>query len=283
MSYPAWVAGRLVAPGEPAVAADDASLTSGHGVFEAVKVLDGVPFALRRHLERLAQSAGRLGIVAPDPATVGTAIAELHTAVAAVDPAVGAAGTARITVTAGRVSPVTGPDTGGSEPVLIVGWRPWLDRRDPADVVVSPWIRNERGATAGVKCTSYGEAVVALADARRRGATEAWFANTVGNLSEGTTCNVFVGFGDELLTPPVGAGILRGVTRDLLLEAGVGTEADIPMARLAAATEAFMVSTGREVQPVRAVDGRALPACPGPLTRWARSVWVDRYSGAVDP
>lgn len=283
MSSPSWVDGRIVMPGEPAVAADDASLTGGHGVFEAVKVLDGVPFALRRHLQRLAHSARRMGIELPSDDDLRAAVAELHAAVALVDPALAAAGTARITVTAGRTSLVAGTGATEPDPVVIVGWRPWIDRREPTDVVVSPWLRNERSAVAGVKCTSYGEAAVALADARRRGASEALFANTVGNLSEGTTCNVFVGFGDELLTPPPSAGILRGVTRDLLVEAGVGVEADVPMARLAEATEAFLVSTGREVQPIRSIDGRPLPACPGPLTRWARQVWVDRYSEVPEP
>ena len=63
----AWVNGSLVEPGAPAVAALDHGVTVGDGVFETLKVVDGVPFALTRHLRRLASSAAGLGLAPPDP------------------------------------------------------------------------------------------------------------------------------------------------------------------------------------------------------------------------
>ena len=135
----------------------------------------------------------------------------------------------------------------------------------------------------GVKSTSYGENVVALAVAADADASEALFANTAGNLCEGTGSNVFVGFGDRLVTPPLSSGCLAGVTRELVLEAGIGEEADVPMASLAEATEMFLASTGREVQPVRRLDGRELRFCPGPLTVAARQAWLDRITPLIDP
>ena len=59
-------------------------------------------------------------------------------------------------------------------------------------MVVVPWTRNERAATAGLKTTSYADNVVALAYAKARGASEAIFGNTRGELCEGTGSNVFV-------------------------------------------------------------------------------------------
>ena len=76
--------------------------------------------------------------------------------------------------------------------------KPW----PPSEAVVSvPWPRNERGATAGLKTISYGENVRALAVAKEAGAGEAIFANTVGDLCEGTGTNVFVAGTDSLRWP----------------------------------------------------------------------------------
>ena len=76
--------------------------------------------------------------------------------------------------------------------------------RPPASaaVVVVPWTRNERAATAGLKTTSYADNVVALAYAKERGAVEAIFANTRGELCEGTGSNIFVVVDGVLVTPP---------------------------------------------------------------------------------
>ena len=268
-----WIAGRLVPTGAAVVPYDDHGITVGDGVFETVKLADGTPFHLTRHLDRLRASAASMSIPWPGDD-------ELRLAVGAVaaghDGAEGAF--LRITLTAGR-GPL-GTPRGELSPTLIVAIRPGRVRVEPTDVVVVPWPRNEHGALAGVKSTSYGENVVALVAAARRGADEALFANTAGNLCEGTGSNVFVGFGDRLLTPPLSSGCLAGVTRALLLEAGVGTEDDIPIGQLGSAGEVFLASTGREVQPVRRIDGVELPGCPGPLTRHAREVWVRQIVGA---
>ena len=85
-------------------------------------------------------------------------------------------------------------------------------------VVTVPWPRNERGALAGLKTISYGENVRALAVAKEAGAGEAIFANTRGELCEGTGTNVFVVTGGVLRTPPEESGCLLGVTRALILE-----------------------------------------------------------------
>jgi branched-chain amino acid aminotransferase len=94
---------------------------------------------------------------------------------------------------------------------------------------------------------------------------------------------VFVGVGGRLLTPPLASGCLAGVTRALLLEAGVAEEVLLPMRELAAAEEAFLASTTREVQPIRAVDGVPLPACPGPLTQRAADAFAELLTRSFDP
>lgn len=273
-----WINGRLLDADDARVAFDDHGLTVGDGVFETLKLTDGVPFAQRRHLERLRRSAAAMRIPLP-PAAV------LSDAIDAVRAHHDGHGYLRVTLTAGP-GPL-GSNRGDLTPTLVVAIRPGDVRTEPTDVLLVPWTRNERGALAGVKSTSYGENVLALATAAEAGASEAVFANSVGDLCEGTGSNVFVGFGDRLVTPPLSSGCLAGVTRELLLEAGIGVEADVPMSALADATEMFLVSTGREVQPVRRILGadhaRELPWCSGPLTVEARRAWVERIAPVTDP
>lgn len=274
-----WCDGRLLDAASAVVAYDDHGLTVGDGVFETLKLQQGVPFALTRHLRRLARSAAAMSIPLPPPGVVEEAV---EAVCATVD---GPAGYLRITVTAGP-GPL-GSNRGDVSPTLVVAVRPGEVRVDPTVVLVVPWVRNERGALTGVKSTSYGENVVALVAAEEAGASEAVFANGRDELCEGTGSNVFVVLDGELVTPPVSSGCLAGVTRELLLEAGVGHERDVPMAALADATEMFLVSTGREVQPVRSVvhhDGTRfdLPAAPGRFTAAAAAAWAE-IAAVVDP
>jgi len=149
-------------------------------------------------------------------------------------------------------------------------------------VVTVPWPRNEKGALAGLKTTSYAENVVALARAHERGASEAIFANTAGNLCEGTGSNVFYVVDGELRTPTLESGCLAGISRELLLEWMDAVEVDEPVEVLDRAEEMFLVSTTRDVQAVHSCDGRELPS-PGPVTRKASEVWAAREPEHSDP
>ncbi|HEX2048226.1 MAG TPA: aminotransferase class IV, partial [Acidimicrobiales bacterium] len=124
---------------------------------------------------------------------------------------------------------------------------------------------------------------VALAHARDHGAGEALFGNLAGNLCEGTGTNVFVGIDGRLVTPPLSAGCLAGVTRELLLELVHVVEDDLPLDVIRSAEEAFLTSSTRDVQPIRSVDGRGLPACPGPLTTAAATAFQGLLLRDLDP
>jgi branched-chain amino acid aminotransferase len=264
----AWLNGELLSDATaPAIGVTDHGLTVGDGVFEAIKVVDGQPFALTRHLDRLARSARGLGLPEPDDA-------ELRRGVAAVlDGQDLPLGRIRITFTGGPAP--LGSGRGDAPPTLVVvvdAMRQWPESTAVATV---PWPRNERGALAGLKTTSYAENVVALAEAQRRGASEAIFANLAGHLCEGTGSNVFYVVDGELRTPTLASGCLAGVTRALVLEWFGGTEVDEPIEVVERASEVFLASTTRDVQAVSRWDGRELPA-PGPVTAEARRVWRER-------
>lgn len=291
MSGPAptvvWLDGDLRDPDVAAVHWSDHGVTVGDGVFETLKLVDGRPFALRRHLTRLGRSAHGLGLTPPTED-------EVLGAVDAVCSAWGdRPGRLRITVTAGPGPMGSERCTGGPTLLVAVTAPAPVPTGTGAIVAVVPWTRNERGALAGLKTTSYGENVVALARARSVGAGEALLANTAGHLCEGTGSNVFVVDDDVLVTPPLRSGCLAGITRELLLEAleRAGTpvvERDLPLDVLGCCPAAALTSSTRDVQPIATIvlDGGPRPLdVDHPLIVGARRAWAEAHGpgGTIDP
>jgi len=273
---PVWINGELRPDDDARISVFDHGLVVGDGVFETVKVAEGVPFALTRHLARLATSAAGLGLPAPDLDWIRAGTA----AVIAATPGMPLA-RLRITLTGG-IGPL-GSERGNSAVTAVVAL---AEQRAPApfvDVAVVPWPRNELGALAGLKTTSYAENVRALGYAAAHEAGEAIFGNIAGNLCEGTGTNVFVVVAGRLVTPPLLAGCLAGVTRALVLEWVGGVEEDLPVSALADADEAFLTGTTRDVQPIRKVNGSELAAVPGPVTRKAAEVFGTRAADSPEP
>lgn len=270
--------GALLDEDAATVSAFDHGVTVGDGVFETIKVMGGTPFALSRHLDRLTRSAAGLGLPLPETPLLRRAVGDVLEA----EPDLADA-RLRITLTGGP-APLGSHRDGGGRPTLLVAIAPLAGWPATAEVVTTPWTRNERAPTVGLKTTSYADNVVALQYARDRGAGEAIFGNTRDRLCEGTGSNVFVVLGGALLTPPLAAGCLAGVTRDLVLEwLPDAAEEDLPMSSLHDAEEAFLTSSTRDLQPIGRVDGRPLPAAPGPVTARAMAVFAARAGGDPDP
>lgn len=271
-----YVNGELVEESDAVISVFDHGLVVGDGVFETVEVWRGRPFALRRHLERLARSAAGLGIGCPSAEVVADAVTAVVASAGAEQ------GRIRITVTDG-LGPLGSPRADGP-PSLIVAFGAFGEVAEDCRVVVVPWPRNERGALAGLKTTSYAENALALAYAHERGGDEAIFANTVGELCEGTGSNVFVVKDGELCTPPLSSGCLAGVTRALLIERHGAVERPIRIEsfRPGGIEEAFITSTLRGVLPVSAIDGEPLGA-PGPLTKQAAASFAALLEETSEP
>ncbi len=270
-----WIDGVLVDEREARVSPFDHGLLTGDGVFETMKIVRGRAFAARRHLDRLARSTAGMRLPCPGRDVVLAAIDEVIAANGWDE------GRLRVTVTGGPGA--LGSDRAAVEPTVIVAGGPLPAWPPAADVAVAPWPRNERGALTGIKSVSYGENVVALAYARDRQAGEALFANLAGDLCEGTGTNVFVGIGGRLVTPPLSAGCLAGVTRELVIELVDVVEENVPIDALAGADEAFLTSSTRDVQPIRSIDGRPLPTCPGSLTEGAMRAFRALVERDLDP
>lgn len=261
MTIRVWVNGRLVG-NEPSIGALDHAVTVGDAVFETCKVENNEVFALQRHHDRLDRSLTGLGLPVADRDRLAEGIAAVLE-----EPL--EFGRIRYSVTAGP-GPL-GSDRGDAEPTYIVLAGPVPRPAGTTAIATVPWTRNEHSAVVGLKTTSYAENVVALAHAKEHGGSEAIFANTRGELCEGTGSNIFVVVDGEVLTPPVESGLLPGITRELAIlcaraEQVPVREVTLPLSVLETADEVFITSSTRDIQAVSRVDQREI-AAPGPVTR----------------
>ena len=276
----AWIDGRLVATADAKVSVLDHGLVVGDGVFETLRVYRGVPFAWTRHLARLRASAEGLGLELPDATALREAADEVLRANELAEARL------RITVTGGVAPPGSG--RGDGPPSAFILAFPIEPAAPSVDVVIAPWTRNEHGALVGLKTISYAANVRALAYAHERGADEAIFANTHGDLCEATGSNVFLVHDGVLITPSPSAGCLAGVTRALVIALGARTgvtceERDVPIALLAQSDEAFLSSTTREVQPIARVGDTRLRNVPGSVSEHLAAAFRDLVERDLDP
>jgi branched-chain amino acid aminotransferase len=270
-----WADGLLLDdPTQPVVAATDHGLVVGDGVFEALKITRAGPFAVGRHLDRLTRSAAALGLPAPDQARIRSAID------AVMAHGGESYGRLRITYTGGR-GPL-GSHAAYGPPTLLVAAEPADLPAATAVLVTSPWTRNENGALAGVKSTSYADNVRTLAFATAQGATEAILLNTAGRVCEGTGTNVFLVKDGRVVTPPLSAGPLAGITRELILEWYEVEERDSTLADALAADEVFLTSSLRDIQPVRRWDEVDFEPTH-PVTDEIAAIFAARSKAEVDP
>jgi branched-chain amino acid aminotransferase len=275
-----WANGAIVSEREAFVSPFDHGLLTGDGVFETLGTYGGRVFAMRRHYARLQRSAAGLGLEVPEREVLERAcdevlkVNELERA------------RVRITITGGEAP--LGSEKGNTSPTVIVAGAAAPAWPETGAVVTVPFTRNENGALVGMKTTSYGENVVALAYAKERGGDEAIFGNTKGQLCEGTGSNIFIVESGEVLTPPLSSGCLAGITRELVLEICVRDgievrEEDLTLEALLSAEEAFLTSSTREVQAIGMVDGRALSRAPGKLTLRLASAFSRLVVDEIDP
>lgn len=272
MGFFASVDGLITPAHEARVSVLDNGFTFGDAVYETLRTYGGRPFALARHLRRLRASAGRLGIAIPQPD--GELAARLDALLARAENAesyirfVVSRGVGDISYNFGRVQ--------GPTVVMVVkpyeqppaSWRSEGVRVSLVDVR-----RNHPAALdPAIKSCNLLNNILAMRAAQAAGAIEAILLNDRGEIAEGAGSNVFVVRGGQVLTPPLGAGILAGITRELLFElapaAGVTIhEAPLRASDLLDADEAFLTSTLKELAPITRVDDRAIGSGrPGPVT-----------------
>ena len=270
-----WLNGRLYDdPYQATVAGTDHGLVVGDGVFETLKVTERGAFAVRRHLNRLNRSAAALGLPEPDHGQIREAID------AVLRGRDFPRGKLRITYTGGR-GPL-GSEAAYGPPTVIIMLAPVGASPRLTSIVTAPWTRNEHGALAGVKSTSYAENVRGLGYATNHDASEAIFLNTAGHVCEGTGTNVFVVFGDTVITPPLSSGPLAGVTRELIMEWCGVEQQDLTLDEAKRADEVFITSSMRDVQGVEHWDDQAFSP-EHRVTRAVAATFAERSEVDFDP
>lgn len=266
-----WVSidGQITAAAEARVSVFDRGFLFGDSVYEVLRTVDGTPLFWTEHMERLWRSAGFLHL--PIGCSSETLREELDALLARSE----GEQLARIIVTRGSGSMgLDLADAGSPCRVIItkplIAPDPALRQRGIALAIVASGRRGKGDLDPRAKCGSRLQAVMAVAEARRGGAHEALMVDPLGRILEGATSTFFLVKQGALCTPPLGAGILEGITRRHVLACAVGlgiTVREVPLQLddLDDADEVFITSSTRGLMPVRQV-GEHLFSLPGALT-----------------
>jgi branched-subunit amino acid aminotransferase/4-amino-4-deoxychorismate lyase len=234
----------LVPPHEAVFTAGDEALLRGSAAFETLRVYDGRPFLLDRHLARLTRSATALGL----PSVTGAAeLAALAAGAAPPDAVLRLFRTTNALVATAAALPAG------------------LEEQRARGVALRSFEREPPALLEGVKSTSYAAAFAARQEAAALGADDALFVSG-GHVLECATANIWWVRGGRLQTPAAGPGILPGVTRGVILDLEEADTDAVAFEALLAADEAFTTSSIREVMPVVSIDGRPIGnGRPGPV------------------
>ena len=269
-----WIDGRLVAPEEASVSVYDHGLLYGDGVFEGIRVYGGRIFKMKSHLDRLWGGCEAIRL------TPTLSRAELESALRE---AVAASGLKdayiRLVLTRGKGSLGLNPNHCPRSGTIIIVDRIHLYPREmyeagmPIIVAKRPRIPAECLDPA-IKSLNYLNNILAKVEAIDAGVHEAIMLNTQGFVSECTGDNIFAIRGGSIATPPVSAGILRGVTRRFVIDTlapSLGlqvTERPLKVDELLASDEVFLTGTAAEVIGVSSIDGRRIGSgVVGPVTK----------------
>lgn len=259
--------GELLLRDAAHIGIDDHGFLLGDGVFETLRLYDGVPFRLDAHLQRLTLSADAMRIAIPWSHTQLTAqIARLVEC----NQLQHMPGRVRVTATRGR-----GDSMPATMLVTVDPYQPPAESAYTIGVDVGTAMHARRAHPLhAIKSTSQQSNVQLRRHARQAGLFEMLEWNEAGVLAEGSSSNVFAVDADGALhTPLPSDGCLRGVTRDTVLDVAGRTgivihEGHVTRGRVESALEIFLTNSLIEIVPVRRFDGRMVGSgAPGAVTR----------------
>jgi branched-chain amino acid aminotransferase len=298
MAIVVYVNGRISGEQDAVISVLDHGFLYGEGVYEVVRTYERRPFLFDRHLQRLRRSAKMIALDVPfSDAELGEKLGEVTAAFfeqpdnrAVADLYV------RVLVTRGVGEISYDPSCCGQPSLVIivkplVGLAPEVYERG-VKVVIASIVRNHpRSINPLIKSNNLLNNALAAQEAYRRGAFDAVLRNYRGEIAECSVANLFVVKGWKLVTPPLDAGLLSGITRGFVLElcpaAGVPVEQKVLRDDdLFEADESFLTSSTQEVVPIVQVDDRTIgDGRPGPVTRRLLEAYRQRVreiTGAVN-
>jgi branched-chain amino acid aminotransferase len=279
MATKVWINGTLFDKHDAKVSVYDHGLLYGDGVFEGIRVYSGRVFKHREHIERLYESAKAILLTIPiSPEEMIKAVEETVKANNKVD------GYIRLIVTRGAGTLGLDPRKCDPQVIVIVDDISLYPRElyeNGLAVITSSYIRNHPNAlNPRVKSLNYLNNIMAKIEAIRAGCLEAIMLNHKGEVAECTGDNLFVVKGGILKTPPTDAGILEGITRNLVI--GLAKKAGVPFQEASLtrhdvyiADEVFLTGTAAEVIAVTKVDERTIGSGKqGPITAKLREAFT---------
>ena len=272
------VNGRISDDAHAVISVFDHGFLFGEGIYETLRTYNGEPFLFDRHMRRLRQSAAMLNLALPLEDHQLAERFDQTMRAAGLGPAGGGEAYIRLLVTRG-IGDLTYDPAATPQPSFVVIVKPHVDLEEAiyqrgVRVALVSVIRNHPDTVNPlIKSNNLLNCALAMQEAVRRGAFEGLMRNYRGELAEFSTANLFVVKDGAVLTPPLGAGLLPGITREFLFE--VGADAGVQVREqvlkdpdLFGADEVFLTSTTREIVPIVTVDDRTIGSGkPGPVTK----------------
>jgi branched-chain amino acid aminotransferase len=273
MSLKIYINGTLYDKEDAKISVYDHGLLYGDGVFEGLRSYGGKVFRLEQHLDRLYDSAKAIWLQIPiAKSELAKAVNETLTVNGIED------GYIRLVVTRGAGSLGLDPNRTSDPQVIII--TDYITLYPPEyyenglEIISVSTIRNHPAALSPrVKSLNYLNNILAKIEGLQAGCVEALMLNHKGEIAECTGDNIFLVSRGDLLTPPIDAGILEGITRDVVIELAKNdglTVREIPLTRhdVYIADECFLTGSAAEVIPVVKVDSRTIgDGKPGVITR----------------
>lgn len=276
--------GEIVPKDKAMVSVFDRGFLYGDGVFETVKIYNGIPFMLDEHMERLIAGLKTLRFKKL-PAGIKVYASRVIEANKVGN------GILRIAVTRGEVEAGINP-LACMEPTVVITAKEGIPYKDEAHsrgfrAIVAKIRKDQNSPLCRVKSANFLTHILAKGEATDAGVDEAVMLNYEGYLTEGTVSNLFLVKGNTLFTPSVESGILPGVTRRVVIElAGqMGLEVkqqEIRPEELYSADEAFLTNSLLEVMPLVEVDRQTISTgLPGKITDALRKTYIDLVKSKI--
>jgi branched-chain amino acid aminotransferase len=268
-----YIDGKYYSERDAKVSVFDHGLLYGDGIFEGIRAYHGRVFKLKEHIDRLFCSAKAILLDMPwSHAHIMKATVETCRMNKVRD------GYIRLVVTRGIGTLGLNPNRCKNPSLIIIAGKIQLYPPELYEngmgIVTVPTVRNLHSAVnPAIKSLNYLNNILAKIEANNSGCEEAVMLNAEGYVAECTGDNLFIIKGNRLLTPPLSAGALYGITRGVVMEiadeSGLQvSEPNLTRYDLFNADECFLTGTGAEVVPVVKIDGRVIGSGkPGPITR----------------
>ncbi len=268
-----WIDGKWYDRASGVVSVYDHGLLYGDGVFEGIRAYGGRVFRLGAHLDRLYASAKAIWLDVPLPKAELGRVVEDGLAKSGIKDAY-----IRLVVTRGVGDLGLDPRKCAKPSIICITdtialWSPERYEKGLTALTASTPINHRESLSPRVKSLNYLSHILAKIEGIAAGVDEVIMLDSMGYVAEASGMNLFCVTRGTVRTPPPYAGILRGVTRDTVLEiardAGYGVE-ELPLNRydLYTADEVFLTGTAAEVVAISKLDGRAIGAgSAGPVAR----------------